>query len=393
MSEPKAVLTAKRAGILGNYRHPWVFSNGLAKKPRLPAGTLVHVVSQDGRHLGMAFYHPDNAISLRMISFTSETIDREFWISRLRRAFALRKAALPEKTLAYRLAHGENDGLPGLTLDVYGDVIVAQSVCSGMEPIKKLLAEAAADLVGGAAVYERSEGLARKQEGLAPAIGWLVGERSFPVEIEEHGLKFEVDPSKGQKTGFFLDQRGQRDWVANYAKGLDVLDLFCYTGGFTLNALRGGALRALSLDASAGALESLQRNLQANGLDGSRSESRKADVFRWLKETPDRLWDLVIVDPPALAKSVHAKESGRNAYRALNRDAAKWVKSGGVLLTFSCSGVIDAPTFHRSVFLGLRDAHREGLTIERFGAGPDHPVSLRFPEGEYLKGLAIYIQE
>jgi len=393
MSELKAVLQPKRADVLSQYRHPWVFSKGVAKRPDAPAGSVVRVVSRDGRHLGMAFYHPRNAICLRMITFEADVIDADFWRARLEGALALRRAALPADCRAFRLLHGENDGFPGLTMDLFGEVLVLQSVCAGFEPIKAELAAMAMALTGAVATYERSDGAARKQEGLPPSVGFLHGERQFPVEIEEGGLRFEVDPAGGQKTGFFLDQRDQRAWVAARARNRSVLDLFCYSGGFSLAAASGGAREITAIDNSTAALAALERNAARNGLSPDAIQTQRQDLFAWLKQAPEpnTRADLVILDPPALAKSIHAAESARNAYRALNRDALRRVASGGLLLTFSCSGVIDAATFRRSVFLGLRDARREALLIDQFGAGPDHPVNLRFPEGEYLKGLALYL--
>ena len=388
MDRPVVQLDRKRANVLRSYRHPWVFSKGLAEKPDLPPGALVRVVCGKD-HLGWAFYHPRNSIGLRMISFEERMPDRDFWRDRLRRALGLRKSALPGRS-CYRLVHGENDGFPGLTADVYGPLLCIQVTTAGMENLKAEMAEWMAEATGAAAVYERSEGHARNQEGLAPANGFLMGEVSLPIEIEERGLFYAVDPATGHKTGFYLDQTDQRAWVEAHSKGKRVLDLCCYSGGFTLSALRGGAAEVLSVDSSAPVLELLAKNIERNGLATGKQRSHRADVFEFLKQNPDQTWDLVILDPPALAKSVRAEERARRAYRGLNRAACGWVAEGGRLLTFSCSGVVATETFRQSVFLGVRDSGRDAVIVGRFGAGPDHPVHLCFPEGEYLKGLALY---
>ena len=391
MEKHKVVLRANRANVLEAYHHPWVFSKGLAGKPDLSPGTQVRVVSQDGRHLGWGFYHPHNSIAVRMLTFDKDPMDEAVWRKRIRAALELRRTCLDPSQQNYRLIHGENDGFPGLSVDRYGDLLCMQVVSAGFEIMKADLAVWLREETGARAVFERSEGASRKQEGLPPSKGMLVGDYPFPFEIEEGGLRFAIDPGQGQKTGFFLDQYRQRQRVASLSRGRRVLDLCCYTGGFTLAALRGGAAHVCSLDSSAWALEQLQEGLERNGLDPQRQTSVKADVFDWLKHGEEEPFDLVILDPPALAKSLRDVERARMAYRHLNRDAAKFVVSGGQLFTFTCSGVIDAETFRKSVFLGLRDARRQGRVVAHFGPGADHPVDLCFPEGRYFEGLAIYL--
>ncbi len=391
MSTPRVTLKAKRAEILKRYRHPWVFSQGLGKRPRLEAGALVRVVSQDGRPLGCAFYHPDNSISLRMISFESMDFSAEDWQTRLAQAQNLRRRVMPPDCKAYRLIHGENDGFPGLAVDRYGDLLCIQINSAGMERLKPDLVSWLLEITGARSVFERSEGHARKQEGLPSAVGFLHGECALPLTIEEHGIVYEVDPRTGHKTGFYLDQRAQRAWLKGLVKNRHVLDLCCYSGGFSLAALAGGAARVWSVDSSAPALDLLARNLARNGLPAARQTSHKADLFEFLRSDPQPEWDVVVLDPPSLAKNTRAEAKALKAYRQLNRDAARWIKPGGLLLSFSCSGVVSAESFRQSVFLGLRDAGREARLLESFGAGPDHPVHLHFPEGAYLKGLALYI--
>lgn len=391
MNEAKVILKAKRADILLSYRHPWVFSKGLAAKVDVPAGTQVRVVAQNGKHLGWGFYHPRNPIAIRMVSFGKDALDDAAWRAKIEAVYKMRRAVLPEHRKNFRLIHGENDGFPGLTVDVFNKLICMQVTSSGFEGMKQMLAEHMAKICGAEAVYERSEGHARKQEGLPTARGFLVGEMAFPMEIEEQGFRQEIDPASDQKTGFFLDQYHQRAWVEKQAAGRSVLDLFCYTGGFSLAALRGGAKEVLSVDVSSKALGRLKYAASVNGLDTSHHEIREVDIFSMLKQKPERTWDLVILDPPSLAKSVGAADNARKAYRKLHRAICEYVAPGGILLTFSCSGVVSRDDFQRSVFLGLQDAHREGLRLTEFDAGADHPVHLCFPEGAYLKGMALYM--
>jgi len=391
MTLPTVQLKQKRAEILTHYRHPWVYSNGLQSRPELPPGSLVRVLAPGGHLLGHAFYHPHNAIALRMITFDATVPDASLWQSRLEEALGLRRALLPRDCTAFRLIHGENDGFPGLTVDIYGPLACLQITTAGMAERRQMVAALLCAVVGVDAVYEKSDGHARRQEGLAPEHGFLVQDLSLPISIEEHGLTYTIDPRDDHKTGFYLDQRDQRGWVMQRADGLEVLDLCCYTGGFSLAALKGGALSVVSLDSSERALHGLAANLAANRLDASRQTSIKGSVFDFLREQPERDWDLVILDPPALAKSAGAARQALKAYRKLNGDAAARVRPGGCLMTFSCTGVVAEQDFRQSVFLGLRDADREARIIDSFHAGPDHPVHLNFPEGAYLKGLALYV--
>lgn len=390
MTTAKVILRKKRADVLESYRHPWVFSKGLAEKAAVEAGTQVRVVSQDGRHLGHGFYHPRNPIALRMVTFGAEPMDEAAWKARISQALAMRQQMLPKRS-CFRLIHGENDGFPGLTVDCYGPLLVMQVNSAGFESFKAELGQWLLDATGAEAVYEASDGHARRQEGLPQSQGFLLGKVDMPITIEDDGFRFQIDPTQDQKTGFYLDQRPARAWVEQHAKGLRVLDACCYTGGFTLPALRGGAASVMSLDSSQRALDQLAVNLKTNGLDDGRQESLKADVFSHLKSPPAEDFDLVILDPPSLAKSVHAQDKARKGYRQLNRAAASWVKPGGKLLTFSCTGIVPTDVFGRSVFLGLRDARRDAQVIARFGPGPDHPENLTFPEGTYLKGLAVHL--
>ena len=392
MARPKVILGHKRADILSSYHHPWVFSKGLAHKPKIARGEQVRVVSQDGRHLGWAFFHPDNAIALRMISFGKDPVEKEDWRTRLAETYAMRRQVLPKDRKNFRLIHGENDGFPGLTIDIYGKLACMQVTCAAFDLFKDELAQWLTEITGVTAVYERSDGHARKQEGLPSQQGFLIGSIDFPMAIEENGFQQFVDPAGDQKTGLFLDQYHQRQWVESMAQGRNILDLFCYTGGFSMAASRGGAASITAVDSSTRALEQVKQGFENNNLDASKLTTKELNIFQMLKGEAEASYDLVILDPPSLAKAVKMAENARRTYRKLHRDICKWVKPGGILLTFSCTGVINSETFKQSVFLGLRDAQRDAQQLRSFDAGPDHPVHLCFPEGAYLKGLALYLR-
>lgn len=390
----KIVLKEKRAEIMARYHHPWVFSGGIQRgKGQGPrAGELVRVTNPKDQTLGWGFYNPKSAISLRMITFNDKQPDDGFWRHRLETALRMRRTLLGESRRNFRLLHGEHDNMPGFTADVYEDLIVVQVSCLGMDRIKGKLAQMMAEITGCKAVFERSEGPAREQDGMKPSRGFLVGEMDFPRTVEARGFKWNMDPIEGHKTGLYLDQLLQHDWVEARAENKTVFDICSYTGGFSLAALRGGAALVRSLDVSSRAVKGLKEHIALNNLEDGAHEVVNQDLFTYLRKDPDQQFDLVILDPPALAKSVKAAKNAARTYSKLQTDAAKWVKPGGVLLTFSCSGVITPAAFQQSVFLGLRAARRDPQVIHRCGPSPDHPVNLHFPEGEYLKGLGLYLR-
>ena len=392
MDAPVAVLAARRADILRHYRHPWVFSQGVLNTDRLREECTVQVKSEQGDHLGWAFYHPENAICLRMITFDNAPMDAAAWKKRIADTLEMRRALLGSGVEGYRLIHGENDGFPGLKVDIYRDLIVAQLMCAGMEHLRPQMAQWLVEVTGCKAVYERSEGHARKQEGLKPAQGFIHEECPLPSRFKEDELEFMVDPSGPHKTAFYLDHRAQRRWLRARSHGKRVLDLCSYSGGFTLAALQGGASFVHSIDTSAHYLGMLAEHLNINGLPADRQKSTRADIFDFLKGKPDERYDLVVLDMPSLARSARAKPSALRTYRKLHQAVSGWVRPGGILVSFSCSKVVDRGDFRQSIFLGLRDCNREGLLIETFDSGPDHPIHLHFPEGEYLKGYAIYLK-
>jgi 23S rRNA (cytosine1962-C5)-methyltransferase len=375
--------------------HPWIFSGAVASVAGNPAaGDTVEVRSAAGGALGVAAFSPNSQIRARLWSFdAATTIDAGFFRARLREAAALRAGlAAARRTNALRLVHGESDGLPGLVVDRYADVLVAQFLSAGVERWRAVILDALAEITECEAIYERSDAEVRRLEGLAPRAEFARGNRDARrCPIVEYGLNFRVDVAEGQKTGFFLDQRENRQRVRALAAGREVLDCFAYTGGFSIAALAGGARRVVALESSAPALEVARENLAANALEAARLEFRQADVFGHLRELRDRgaRFDLVVLDPPKFAPTAAQAKAAARAYKDINLLAFKLLAPGGLLATFSCSGGISAALFQSIVAGAALDAGVQAKVIERFGAAADHPVALNFPEGEYLKGLLL----
>jgi 23S rRNA (cytosine1962-C5)-methyltransferase len=376
-------------------RHPWIFSGAVAGVEGEPArGETVAVKDVGGKTIALAAYSPNSQIRARAWTFDSaEEVDARFLRRRLEKSLALR-ARLPaaRHTNAMRLVHGESDGLPGLVVDRYADVLVAQFLAAGVERWREPILDALAELTGCEAVFERSDADVRKLEGLAARAGFVRGNRSAArCAIVEHGLDFHVDVEQGQKTGFFLDQRDNRQRVRALAEGREVLDGFCYTGGFSLAALAGGARRVLALESSAAALAVARENLAANPLDASRVTLEQADVFARLRELRDQgaRFDLVVLDPPKFAPTAAQAKNAARAYKDINLLAFKLLSPGGLLASFSCSGGVSRELFQSILAGAALDAGVEAKIIERFGAAADHPVALEFPEGDYLKGFLL----
>lgn len=371
-------------------RHPWLFSGALAPFADTPAsGETVKVLDQHGRFLGWAAWSAESQIRLRFWSFDErETIDREFFQRRLARAIALRGSIDGD---AMRLVHGESDGLPGLIVDRYGDVLVVQLLSAGPEAWRDVLCDELLALTGAHVVYERSDADVRELEGLPQRVGVLRGELPPTIEIEEHGVRYRIDVAAGQKTGFYLDQRLNRQHVGALAHDAEVLNCFCYTGGFSLAALRGGARSVLSVDSSGDALAAAQINLALNDLDPARAEWVEADVFQYLRLLRDkgRSFDLIVLDPPKFAPTAQHVERASRAYKDINLWAMKLLRPGGHLATFTCSGGMTAELFQKIVAGSSWDAKADMQIVGRFTAHADHPVSLNFPEGDYLKGLLL----
>jgi 23S rRNA (cytosine1962-C5)-methyltransferase len=378
-------------------RHPWVFSGAVERVEGSPGpGDTVSVEAADGSFLGWGAFSPRSRIRVRIWSFVrEERIDAGFFHRRLSAALVLRRDLVPaEETDALRLVHGESDGLPGVVVDRYGDTLVLQLNSCGAEAWRETLAEQLAALTAAARVFERSDGEARTLEGLEPRVGPLRGsEPPQPVSIREHGLAYRVDVRYGHKTGFYLDQRTNRARVARYAAGRRVLNGFCYTGAFTVAALAAGAGTVLSVDSSAPALEAARDHVVLNGLDPARCEWWDADMFQALRRLRDegRRFDLIVLDPPKFAPTAAQAPQAARGYKDLNWLAFRLLAPGGLLATFSCSGGVDEALFQKIVAGAALDAGVEACIAERYGAGPDHPVALNFPEGAYLKGLLCRI--
>jgi 23S rRNA (cytosine1962-C5)-methyltransferase len=376
-------------------RHPWIFSGAVERLVGEPSsGDTVEVRGSGGEVLALAAYSPASQIRARAWTFDpAHTVDAAFFRDRLAKALAFRdKLPAARHSNALRLVHGESDGLPGLVVDRYADVLVAQFLAAGVERWREELLAALADLTGCEAVFERSDADVRRLEGLEPRVGFARGNRAATrCPIVEYGLNFRVDVEGGQKTGFFLDQRENRQRVRALAAGRAVLDAFSYTGGFAISALAGGAKRVTALESSAEALEVARDNLAANPLDPALVEFTKADVFAHLRRLRDQhaRYDLIILDPPKFAPTAAQARNAARAYKDINLLAFKLLSPGGLLATFSCSGGVTAELFQSIIAGAALDAGAEAKIIERFGASADHPVALEFPEGDYLKGLLV----
>ena len=374
-------------------RHPWIFDSAIARGGADP-GETVKVEGHDGRFLAWAAFSPASKIRARAWSFEEgERIDAAFLGTRVAQAVALRER-LKVPSDGVRLVHGESDGLPGLVVDRYGDTLVAQFLSAGAERWKKVLVERLLAVTGLQRFYERSDANARALEGLPEVTGWLRGEGPTERVITEHDWKFGLDIATGHKTGFYLDQRDSRARFADWVRRLGaqrVLNCYCYTGGFSVAALAAGATELTSIDSSGPALERARANVALNGFDAARAEFLDADVNASLRRFGEagRVFDAIVLDPPKLAPTVAHAEKAARAYKDINRLALKLLAPGGALFTFSCSGGISADLFHKIVASAGTDAGVDGYIADRLGAAPDHPMTLAFPEGEYLKGLVV----
>jgi 23S rRNA (cytosine1962-C5)-methyltransferase len=373
-------------------RHPWVFSGGAERlEGEVAAGDTVAIRSHAGRFLAWAAHSPQSQIRARVWSFDeAEPIDAAFFRARMAAAVT-RRTALASVTDAVRLVHGEADGLPGVVCDRYAGVAVLQLSSAGAERWRDAIVEAVTTASGCEAAYERSDMEVRALEGLPARTGVLRGAPADLVTITEHGIRYLVDIVHGQKTGFFLDQRANRDRIRALAAGRDMLNAFCYTGGFSLSAAAGGASSVLSIDSSAAALALGQENLALNGLDAVRADWLEADVFTALRElrNASRAFDLIVLDPPKFAPTAAHADRAARAYKDINLLALKLLRPGGLLATFSCSGGVSPELFQKIVAGAASDAGTDAVIRERFHADADHPVVLSFPEGEYLKGLLL----
>lgn len=374
-------------------RHPWVFQGSIASG-KADAGETVRVVAHDGAFLAWGAYSPHSMIRVRAWSFLEgERIDAAFFERRIRQALAVR-ARLPIDSDGMRLIHGEADGLPGLIVDRYADTLSAQFLAAGVERWKPVLADLLVKASGCSRLYERSDASARELEGLPPVKAWLRGQGATEVTIREHGWRLTLDVAEGHKTGFYLDQRDSRKLFADTVRHFGyqrVLNCYCYTGGFSIAALRGGAAHVTSVDSSGAALARADAHVVLNGFDPARHEAVDADVNQTLREflKQGRRFDAIVLDPPKFAPTAAHAERAARAYKDINRLAFMLLEPGGALFTYSCSGGISADLFHKIVAGAGIDAPADGLIYARVGAAPDHPMTVAFPEGEYLKGLVI----
>ncbi|MEO8566500.1 MAG: class I SAM-dependent rRNA methyltransferase [Betaproteobacteria bacterium] len=374
-------------------KHPWVFSGAIATVDGGPgSGETIALHAADGQFLAAAAWSPSSAIRARVWSFDArEAIDDAFIAGRVRAAVAARKPMLDAAHTGCRLVHAESDGLPGVIADRYGEVVVVQLHNAGAEAWRDSIVTALLDATGCTAVYERSDAEVRTLEGLAPRTGAAYGVLPERVSFLEDDLTYGVDVVGGQKTGFFLDQRENRRRIRALAQDRDMLDCFCYTGGFAVAALAGGAQSVLAIDSSADALAQARENVTQNGLDDTRCAWRDADVFAELRKLRDsaKTFDLIVLDPPKFAPTARHVEKAARAYKDINLLALKLLRPGGLLATFSCSGGISAELFQKIVAGAALDAAADAAIVGRFSPGGDHPIALNFPEGDYLKGLLV----
>jgi 23S rRNA (cytosine1962-C5)-methyltransferase len=378
-------------------RHPWIFSGAVADVRGDPKrGDTADVVAQDGRFLAVAAWNPDANIRGRVWAWEQgTTIDANFFRARIAAAIALRgRLRPPDAGEAERLVHGESDGLPGLIVDRYADVVVMQVSSAGCERWREAIVGVLHELTGARAIYERSDADVLELEGLPQRTGVVAGSLdSTLVEIRENGLRLNVDVATGHKTGYYLDQRDNRLLVGRLCEGRDVLNCFSYTGGFTLQALAHGAASVASVDSSADALALARRHVEMNSLPQERCEWIDADVFQYLRKLRDqaRAFDVIVLDPPKFAPTAASAERAARGYKDINLLAFKLLRPGGLLATFSCSGGVSADLFRKIVAGAAEDAGADAKVIGQMHASADHPVSLAFPEGEYLKGLLCSI--
>ena len=379
-------------------RHPWIFSGAIHQADNnITSGSTVDLLSSEKQFLARASYSPNSQIRARVWTFENVVVDKEFFRKRIRSAIRLRETLTPRQAAAvrpdthsYRLIYAESDGIPGLIVDKYNDILVMQCLTAGAEYWKETFADLLLEETGLSTIYERSDADVRELEGLENKVGILRGELPDPqITITENELKFKVNFAEGHKTGFYLDQHKNRLRVRELAKDKDVLDCFCYTGGFTANALAGGATSVLSVDSSTDALELCKENITLNDLPTDKHTSLEGDVFQLLRKFRDEAlsFDMIILDPPKFAPTASHAEKATRAYKDINLLAFKLLHPGGILVTYSCSGGVDAGLFQKIVAGAALDAGSEAQIIEHLSQGADHPVSLHFPEGAYLKGL------
>ena len=382
--------------------HPWIFSGAINKiEEGLEEGDIVRVMTHDKKFIAVGHFQI-GSIAIRVLSVHDVKIDDKFWESRLKAALQVRQAIgvireestgtglFPNTT--YRLVHGEGDNLPGLIIDIYGKTAVMQAHSVGMHVCREVIAKALVKVMGDKldSIYYKSETTLPYKADLGQENGFIYGDTDNNIAIE-NGLKFHIDWLKGQKTGFFIDQRENRSLLEYYAKGRSVLNMFCYTGGFSVYAMRGGAEVVHSVDSSAKAIELTNKNIELNFPNDSRHEAICEDAFKYLDDN-DGKYDLIILDPPAFAKHRNALKNGLRGYTRLNVKGFEKIKPGGILFTFSCSQVVTKDNFRQAVFTAAAQAGRKVRILHQIHQPADHPINIYHPEGEYLKGLVLYVE-
>ena len=390
MIYPEMILKKGREAALLR-GHPWVFSGAIdAIKGKAGAGDIVLVRDSGGNPLALGFFNPRTDIAFRILTRNcEEKITPYFWQSRLNAACKLRQRIINEQTNAYRLINAEGDGFPGLIVDVYGSTLVLSIATAGMEKQKNHILDALISQLKPARIYEKSEGRSRSLEGLETGIGFVSGDNETGlVEIMENGLKFEVEFVTGQKTGFFIDQRINREKIGALSRDTSILNCFSYTGAFSVYCAEGGAKRIVSLDISKPACITAKRNLQLNWFSPEDYPIIETDVFTYLRNTQE-CFDMIILDPPAFAKAKKDVAKAARGYKEINLQAIKHLVAGGIFASFSCSNFIEEDLFCKIVLGAGRDAGADLQLVTRLAAGPDHPVLLGHSEGHYLKGLLL----
>ena len=369
-------------------RHPWIFSGAIEQiEEGFEAGDLVRVFSEHDEFLGIGYLNPASQIVVRMLAFEDVAIDETFFDEKISRAIELRKQFMPRGTNAYRLIHSEGDFLSGLTVDVYGDFLVAEFNTAGIDVWKPVIVTILQKHFPSSSIFERSDSDLRKWEGLKRSVGVLAGsEPPEAIEIQENGLLFGVDIKGGQKTGFFLDQRESRAVVRDLSAGKRVLNCFAYTGGFSVYAAKGGAKEVVSVESSEPAVAMGRKNFERNGLSAGQSVWAQTDVFDYLR-TAKKDFDLIILDPPAFCKSKNQVQDAARGYKDINLQALRQLPKGGLLFTFSCSSYITPDLFQKIIFGAASDAKRDVRILKKTSHAFDHPINIYHPEREYLKGL------
>lgn len=394
MEYPHIILRRGKEQSLERF-HPWVFSGAVAQIPdNIEEGDIVAVHSADGRLIGVGHYQI-GSITVRILAWGDAVIDETFFSHRLNEALKLRQALglVREDNNAYRLVHGEGDFLPGLVVDIYGDTAVLQAHSPGMHFMRDTIARCLTSLPGAGIVnvYYKSETTLPYKAHLDPQNDYIIGAFSSNIAIE-NGLKFNIDWLKGQKTGFFVDQRDNRALLEKYSNGRRVLNMFCYTGGFSVYAMRGGAAMVHSVDSSAKAVSLTDANIALNFPGDTRHKSFAQDAFNFLSEMQPGAFDLIILDPPAFAKHRSALKNALVGYRRLNAAAFAKIAPGGILFTFSCSQAVNREQFRLAVFSAAAQSGRKVRILHQLTQPADHPVNIYHPEGEYLKGLILYVE-